>query len=71
VLTDLTVDGADPIAIRVKEVLVDRGPRPPHSPPRTPCFALDITVRDPATKALRACEVLIDGKIMRHSFTVS
>ncbi|MFD8824914.1 hypothetical protein ACFV1C_21475, partial [Streptomyces sp. NPDC059605] len=33
-------------------------------------FALDFTVRDPATKAIRACEVLVNGKIIQQSFTV-
>ncbi|WP_405713129.1 hypothetical protein [Streptomyces sp. NBC_00046] len=34
-------------------------------------FALDFTVRDPATKSIRACEVLVNGKIVQQSFTVS
>ncbi|MEU6016724.1 hypothetical protein ABZ826_22520 [Streptomyces sp. NPDC047515] len=34
-------------------------------------FALNFTVRDPATKAIRACEVLVNGKIVQQSFTVS
>ncbi|MEU3218349.1 hypothetical protein [Streptomyces sp. NPDC006971] len=34
-------------------------------------FALNFTVRDPATKSLRACEVLVNGKVIQRSFTVS
>ncbi|MFI9035949.1 hypothetical protein [Streptomyces sp. NPDC053726] len=34
-------------------------------------FALNFTVRDPATRAIRACEVLVNGKIVQQSFTVS
>ncbi|MFF9349927.1 hypothetical protein [Streptomyces sp. NPDC014734] len=34
-------------------------------------FALNFTVRDPATKAIRVCEVLVNGKIAQQSFTVS
>ncbi|MGW9115618.1 hypothetical protein ACWGRV_03090 [Streptomyces sp. NPDC055663] len=34
-------------------------------------FALVFTVRDPATKSIRACEVLVNGKIVQQSFTVS
>ncbi|MEV6076897.1 hypothetical protein AB0L80_17570 [Streptomyces sp. NPDC052069] len=34
-------------------------------------FALNFTVRDPATKSIRVCEVLVNGKISQHLFTVS
>lgn len=34
-------------------------------------FALNFTVRDPATKAIRACEVLVNGKTVQQLFTVS
>ncbi|MER5361082.1 hypothetical protein [Streptomyces sp. NPDC002785] len=34
-------------------------------------FALNFTVRDPATRAIRACEVLVNGKVVQQSFTVS
>ncbi|MGW7711755.1 hypothetical protein [Streptomyces sp. NPDC054771] len=34
-------------------------------------FALEFTVRDPATRSIRACEVLVNGKIVQQSFTVS
>ncbi|MGW1230002.1 hypothetical protein [Streptomyces sp. NPDC001478] len=34
-------------------------------------FALNFTVRDPATKAIRACEVLVNGKTVQKMFTVS
>ncbi|HEY9331653.1 MAG TPA: hypothetical protein VIS09_25995 [Streptomyces sp.] len=34
-------------------------------------FALNFTVRDPATKAIRACEVLVNGKTVQKLFTVS
>ncbi|MFB7917697.1 hypothetical protein [Streptomyces sp. NPDC056061] len=34
-------------------------------------FALNFTVRDQATKAIRFCEVLVNGKIAQQSFTVS
>ncbi|MEU9847386.1 hypothetical protein [Streptomyces sp. NPDC047985] len=34
-------------------------------------FALNFTVRDPATRAIRACEVLVNGKVIQRSFTVS
>ncbi|MFJ7492328.1 hypothetical protein ACIQZB_13930 [Streptomyces sp. NPDC097727] len=34
-------------------------------------FALNFAVRDPATRAIRACEVLVNGKIVQQSFTVS
>ncbi|MEV6165978.1 hypothetical protein AB0L71_29505 [Streptomyces sp. NPDC052052] len=34
-------------------------------------FALNFTVRDPATRAIRACEVLVNGKIVQQAFTVS
>lgn len=34
-------------------------------------FALNFTVRDPATKAIRACEVLVNGKSVQQLFTVS
>ncbi|WP_329306878.1 hypothetical protein OG322_23565 [Streptomyces sp. NBC_01260] len=34
-------------------------------------FALNFTVRDPATKSIRACEVLVNGKTVQQLFTVS
>ncbi|MER6116716.1 hypothetical protein [Streptomyces sp. NPDC001743] len=34
-------------------------------------FALNFTVRDPATRAIRACEVLVNGKTVQQLFTVS
>ncbi|WP_168712390.1 hypothetical protein [Streptomyces sp. A1277] len=34
-------------------------------------FALNFTVRDPATASIRACEVLVNGKVVQKMFTVS
>ncbi|MER5985300.1 hypothetical protein [Streptomyces sp. NPDC001787] len=34
-------------------------------------FALNFTVRDPATKSIRVCEVLVNGRISQLEFTVS
>ncbi|MER7729081.1 hypothetical protein [Streptomyces sp. NPDC096323] len=34
-------------------------------------FALNFTVRDPATRSIRACEVLVNGKTVQQLFTVS
>jgi hypothetical protein len=34
-------------------------------------FALDFTVSDPVARAIRACEVLVNGKIAQRAFTVS
>ncbi|MFF8693421.1 hypothetical protein ACF08W_14580 [Streptomyces sp. NPDC015144] len=34
-------------------------------------FALVFTVRDPATRSIRACEVLVNGKIVQQSFAVT
>ncbi|MDJ0382008.1 hypothetical protein [Streptomyces sp. G-G2] len=33
-------------------------------------FALNFTVKDPTTVALKACEVLVNGKTVQHTYTV-
>jgi hypothetical protein len=63
-----TVDAADTVAIRVEEVLVDSRVEAAAFTVQDAAFALDTTVRDPPTKALRAREGLIEEKFFNiHS----